>query len=83
MEVMDSSWKELIERVTNKVLFLEKFASSVAEELTVQKAIREEWMSWNESWKSAWLFSTDEEERLATSVRLRIQDQKKSFPKSQ
>ncbi|MCC5815758.1 MAG: hypothetical protein JJT78_13480 [Leptospira sp.] len=80
MEVLDLSWQEMLERVTEKVLYLENITESINQELTIQRAIREEWASWNESWKSAWLFSEDEESRLATSIRLRIHDKKKSFP---
>ena len=80
MEVLDRSWQEILERVTEKVMLLENLTERVSTELTIQRAIREEWASWNESWKSAWLFSDDEETRLATSVQLRILEKKKSFP---
>jgi hypothetical protein len=82
MEVWESSWTDLLVRVTEKVLYLESVSEQISEELQIQKAIREEWQNWNERWKSAWLLSKDEELRLSHSVHRRLQSQKNSFPKS-
>lgn len=82
VESMDVSlWQEMVERVTRKVLVLESLTESVSEEMQIRKAIREEWSAWNETWKSAWLLSQDEGERMATSVQFRVAEEKKSFPK--
>jgi hypothetical protein len=73
MESIQSHWTDLLERVTERVLFLESFADQISYELRIQRAIREEWFSWNEKWKSAWLLSDNEEMRIATSVQSRLQ----------
>ncbi|WCL50325.1 hypothetical protein [Leptospira sp. GIMC2001] len=82
MEVHDASFRELVERVTARVLLLEDLTHQLAEEMTFRRTIREEWASWNEKWKSAWLLSTDDEERVTTSVIARIRHKKNSFPNS-
>jgi hypothetical protein len=73
MEAIHSQWSDLLERVTERVLFLESLADQISCDLQIQRAIREEWFSWNEKWKTAWLLSQDEELRISTSVQSRLQ----------
>jgi hypothetical protein len=80
METVDSSIREIMEKVTSQVFALESVVHLVREEILLRKAIRQEWQEWNEKWKTAWLLSSDDELRIATSVRRRLQIQKNSFP---
>lgn len=82
MELLEKNWQDLVERVTEKVLFLEDLTEKISEEMAIRRAIREEWLDWNENWKSAWLFSQDERERFSTSVHIRLMEKKNSFPNS-
>ncbi len=71
--IQNEAW---LETIRAKVAYLEKLTQEAVADLALRRAIREEWLSWHEDWKAAWIFSEDDTLRLATSIRIR----KNSFP---
>lgn len=82
MNITDLTLEKLWERILYRVHELEAITLETKEKLIFHRTIREEWNSWHQDWKSAWLLEGSEENRLATSVEKRIKELKNSFPKS-